>query len=150
MIITRSIDVRAGDFGGRLQGLDRNLLRGLAMAVPLRMPYLVAVRIVLPNAQPVWRLDGTRGGGSLLGAWWNYATSNAATQILPPFVAAGPLADWQQAHIYPGIPLADGGDDCGLEWLQSTTLTLTTSLPAVGAYTASVTLNIVAHPKLRS
>ena len=152
MIVARTITVLAGATTGQVQGLDAGLLRGLAESKPSRMPYLAAVRVVLPAAQPVWRIDGTRAGGSLGGSWWNAATSNAATIILPPFAPGGVplLSDWQQAHIHPGIPLADGGDECGLGWIDSTTLTFTSPLAAASIYTVSVLLNIVMHSQLRS
>ncbi len=152
MIVARTITVLAGATTGQLQGLDSGLLRELADSEPKRMPYLVAVRVVLPAAQPVWRLDATHSGGSLVGSWWNIATSNAATIILPPFApAAVPLqSDWQQAHIYPGIPLTDGGDGCRNDWIINTTLQFTSPLGAASLYTVHVLLNIVMHNQLRS
>ena len=148
MIFTVAMIVRAGERLATHTGLPAGFLGD---ANPDLMPYLSLVRVVVPSAAAVWRIDGLRMGGALQGAWFNWASSARAVEILPPANIGSGISEWQQAHVTPGIPLADSSvPGCGSSWVNSTTLRWIADPFAPADYEVVAHFNIVQHPFLKS
>ena len=144
MIFFFQIAVVAAGREGFRSGLDKDVELQMSLA---RVPYCTWAHVVVPDTVTSWRLDWLwAGGDSKENRQVNLANSVQATELGPVVGPAG-LAEFQQEHRGPGVPLSPHNDDasCVASWAQKGELRIAVTPGPVAEWKAIIMLNIVQH-----